>query len=160
MKKTLLVSILLIPLMLIVAQIGYAGNPLPPLLPGSEYGNCIGPDITGTLIVQYAGSAGILVTFNGNCRNFPVNYSQVPFPIAFDLITPQFLLGTCGGCTGSSLTCDGPQELPFEFPESCKPNNKDTNLYPVVYKIIHFVDGPSTKIIDIVGRWPIIICPK
>jgi hypothetical protein len=159
MKKTLLMSILLIPLMLIAAPIGYGGNPLPPLLPGSEYGNCIGPDVTGTIIVEKLEAGGINVTFNGKCKKYPVTGSILNWGIPFESITPQSLLGTCGECT-AIVGCVGPQELIIAVPPDCYPNNKDVNEYPVVYKVIHFIESENTKIIDIVGRWPVIIRAK
>lgn len=157
MKKTLLVSIMLIPLMLIGVPICYAGNPLPLPPPFHEYGNCIGPDVTGTLTVEKTQIGSLNVTFKGTCKKFPVTATILDFGGQFEIITPQYLLGDCGECT-SNETCTGPQELWAFIPPDCyPPDNKSVNPYPVVYKVIHYFENGNTKIFDIVGRWPVII---
>jgi hypothetical protein len=63
MKKTLLVSILLIPLMLI--PIAFAGEPHPP---SGEGERLVGPVIDGVLGIINNAGGGIDVTFSGICN--------------------------------------------------------------------------------------------
>jgi hypothetical protein len=161
MKKTLSVSVLLISLMLITTQIAYGGsNPPPELPPGYEYGQYMGPDITGTITVQLIMSGdtpyGTSLAFYGSCKKNLVEPDPsiiVDSGVLFDKATPEYLIGTCGGCKG-------PQQLLFTFPDDCFPKNKYVNPYPFVYKVIHFIDNGNTKIFDIVGRWLVIIPPN
>ncbi len=95
MKKILLVSILIIPLMLITAAIGYAAEPPPP---GYTIG---GPSVVGTLTLQnLRDDAGnetglITVTFRGFCKveyvKMKLCYFYLPVD-SFASITKDMLL--------------------------------------------------------------------
>jgi hypothetical protein len=151
MKKILLISILLIPLMLITIPIGYTCNPLPPPPPGSEYGRYVGPNIIGTLTFEKT-VEGYDVIFQGHCNNIPVNFDGGPIPAPpFEVISPEWLLGTCGlpYCTGY------PQVLNFVSYE-CNP--KEENVAPpVVYNVTQFVQDGDIITVHIVGKFPVIV---
>ncbi len=92
MKKTLLVGILLIPLMLI--PIAFAGEPHPPSGAGERL---VGPVIDGVLgIVNnvYEGQSGIDVTFSGICNGQPFG-ATIPnyLPVTLDVIDAGNLIG-------------------------------------------------------------------
>ena len=164
MKKILLASVLLTSLMLIAIPTGYAGNPPPPLPPGEQYGNEVGPDIHGTAtFVELPNGAGVNITFEGWCKGNHFNYN-LQFPVDFfDCVSRKWLLGTCCpypcGCNGL------PQQLTFPFPAACYPPNPkgrlNFNEYPVVSKVLHFTDNCSgVKTAEIIGKWLTIVPTK
>jgi hypothetical protein len=100
MKKILLVSILLIPLMLIVVPIGYAGNPPPPG-PDEKF---VGPAIVGTIQIQPGGSlGGFTATFSGQCRGTDFSIGPFDFGASFDSVTPEILEGQTLGYAGDQI---------------------------------------------------------
>ena len=156
MKKTLLVSIFLVPLMLITTQIAYGANPLPDFPPGNnvEWGNYVGPDITGTLTFEQA-DVGFNTTFKGSCKNILFSNTAY-FPLGFfDCISPEWLLGTC---TQPGCLCIGsPEMLPDSLvPYDCYPDKRDV-YYPVVYKVMEFAHDGTIKTAKIVARFPTIV---
>lgn len=160
MKKIALVALFAIAF-LVVPPVGYAENPPPPLPPEEQYGNYVGPDITGTAIFEQTAS-GVTITFTGSCRDIQFNYSQ-PWPVDFfDCISPEWLLGTCSpfpcGCNGL------PQQMSFPFPDDCYPQNpqgkKYFNRYPVVHQVINFTKNGGVINSKILGKWLTIIPVK
>ena len=171
MKKTVLLSISLIPLMLIVLPFGYAGNPPPPLPPGEQYGNLVGPDIHGTITFVQISSCndpstppGVSITFDGTCKDNTPVYNTFFFPVDFfSCVSPEWLLGTCG--PDNPCGCNGlPQQLQLTIPipDNCYPPNpkgkKTFNEYPVVTKVHNFYfDGSTVKTAEITAKWLTIV---
>jgi len=174
MKNLLLASVLLISLMLIAIPTGYTGNPPPPLPPGEQYGNLVGPDIHGTVTFVEISScndpstpSGVSITFDGWCkgkRNIPVYYTFFFSLDFFSCVSPEWLLGTCSpvpcGCNGL------PQQLTIPIPDDCSPPTPHGkiigyNEYPVVTDVHNFYfDGYTVKTANIIAKWLTIVPTK
>jgi hypothetical protein len=104
MKKILLVSILLIPLMLTVVPIGYAGNPPPPP-PDMKF---VGPNIGGTIQItpSLCVEGWITATFSGKCECTHFTIGPVNFGGSFDTVTPDVLEGQTLGYVGDQIPLD------------------------------------------------------
>ena len=123
MKKILLVSILLIPLMLIATPIGYAANPPMPPVAGERL---VGPTTDGIIGIAYTpgtlgtlGNADILLW--GTCNNQAIQY---------DFFTPNV------GDFVSGLTEDGLLYQRFMAPVGgfCNSSNSEKELIIVNVK--------------------------
>ena len=105
MKKTLLVSILLISLMLIAIPVGYAANPPPPP-PDMKY---VGPAIEGTIHIapSLCIEGWITATFVGECGKTHFSIGPGDFGGgSFDDITPESLEGQTLGLVGDLIPMD------------------------------------------------------
>jgi hypothetical protein len=156
MKRMLMVTLLPISLILAITPIGYGANPGLPAPPGYEYGQYVGPDVTGSVTFIENVDGSVNMSFYGSCKNNIIEFNASPLggPGFFEMITPEWLLGTCDDCVG-------PQELSFvESYPTCSSSNKDAYLFPVVYKVKKFVENGNTKSADIIGRFPVFVLIK
>jgi hypothetical protein len=104
MKRTLLVSILLISLMVIATPIGFSANPpIPPT--GYKF---VGPAIEGDIhITPSLSTLGwVTATFVGKCGKTKFSIGPVDFGGSFDTTTPDVLMGQTLGRLGEQIPMD------------------------------------------------------